>query len=111
MTTETVVIRKDLPTYAYLIVTSGPRRGLILQIQPETTSIGRAQDCDLRLDDPTVSTHHARVRRNANNGFTLIDLGGANPTRVNGRRTQQHQLKPNDRIQIGETTLVFKQAG
>lgn len=46
--------------------------------------IGRHQSCDVTLDDPTVSTHHARLERNGD-GLVVRDLGSHNGTWVDGR--------------------------
>ncbi len=50
-----------------------------------TYTIGRSGDCDLVIADPTVSGHHAELRR-AGNGWVLVDVGSLNGTRVNGWR-------------------------
>ena len=109
--TRTVLIRSSLPTYAYLIVTAGSRRGAIQQLSTDVTTIGRSADNDLQLDDATMSTRHARVRRDDDGDFTLIDLGTSNGARVNGRQIQQARLRHNDAIRLGETTFVFKRVG
>ncbi|HEX3132004.1 MAG TPA: FHA domain-containing protein, partial [Planctomycetota bacterium] len=47
--------------------------------------LGRGQDCGLRIDDPRLSRHHARL---LHDGSTLIieDLGSTNGVLVNGER-------------------------
>jgi two-component system, NtrC family, response regulator AtoC len=45
-----------------------------------TVSIGRAADCNLRIDEPTVSRHHARL--SIGDVITIEDLGSANGTHV-----------------------------
>jgi FHA domain len=47
--------------------------------------LGRGQDCGLRIDDPRLSRHHARL---LHDGTTLIieDLGSTNGVLVNGER-------------------------
>src|SRR5688572_17221776 len=49
--------------------------------------LGRGQDCGLRIDDPRLSRHHARL---LNDGVVLIieDLGSTNGVLVNGERIQ-----------------------
>src|SRR5690606_4383398 len=48
------------------------------------TTIGRAADNDIVLDDPSVSRRHARVVRRRN-GFVVEDLDSFNGTTVAGR--------------------------
>ncbi len=109
MATETVLIRKELPTYAYLIVARGRQAGTIFQLRPDVTTVGRGPENDLRLEDPAVSTRHLRIRCDDGKRFTLIDQGTPNGTRINGRQDQQCVLDHNDVIHLGDTTLVFKQ--
>lgn len=49
--------------------------------------LGRGQDCGMRIDDPRLSRHHARV---LHDGSSLIieDLGSTNGVLVNGERIQ-----------------------
>lgn len=60
--------------------------------------IGRAADCDVIVNDPHVSHHHARLTPTAD-GWLLEDLGSANGLSVNGVRVTQ--------ILIGNTTTVM----
>ena len=46
--------------------------------------IGRANGCDVHLEDPFVSRRHARVI-SSNVGTAIEDLGSSNGVRVNGR--------------------------
>jgi pSer/pThr/pTyr-binding forkhead associated (FHA) protein len=47
-------------------------------------TIGRVGDCDLVLDDPKVSRHHAAISPGMGPTRLLHDLGSANGTLVNG---------------------------
>lgn len=68
--------------------------------------IGRAVQCDLRLDDGKVSRQHARIERR-DQACWITDLGSSNGVLVNGRRIQQPlRLGPGDEIQIGDTRLT-----
>lgn len=73
----------------------------------EVTVIGRAADADLRLPDSGVSRKHAEVRRD-DDGFMLVDLGSTNGTRVNDSRVAMRRLANGDRIEVGSTTLVYR---
>jgi TolB protein len=70
-------------------------------------TIGRAEDNDLRLADPKVSRHHARVTREGA-AWMLADLGSANGTLVDGTRlTCPHPLRHGERITIGDAELTY----
>ena len=71
--------------------------------------IGRAEDNALRLNDPKVSRHHARVVRDGES-YALIDLGSANGTLVNGvRLTALHPLQDGELISIGDAELAYQE--
>jgi len=64
--------------------------------------IGRAPDCEMVVDFPTVSGHHA-VLEAEGSGYRIRDAGSTNGTFVNGRPiTRPHTLQEGDRIRIGD---------
>ena len=71
------------------------------------TVIGRANECELKLDDPGVSRRHAEVRVNGLEA-EIIDLGSTNGIRVNGNAVPSARLLDGDRIDLGSTALVFR---
>ncbi|MBI1422961.1 MAG: FHA domain-containing protein [Gammaproteobacteria bacterium] len=71
-------------------------------------TIGRKLDNDLRLEDTTVSSHHARiVQKEA--GVFVEDCDSTNGTLVNGIPVQERKLKNGDVIVVGKYTLTFEQ--
>ena len=75
-------------------------------LEKERVVIGRSKDCDIRLEDPNVSRHHAEVRREGA-AYWLVDLDSTNGVAVNGSRVRRSRLNEGDRITIGSTDLVF----
>lgn len=79
------------------------------RLGPGPFVIGRALDCNLRLDGNFVSRHHCAFVSDA--GEVLIeDLGSTNGIAINGSDHQsglRHVLKPGDYIRIGDYTLTF----
>jgi hypothetical protein len=70
--------------------------------------MGRSRDCDVVLDDPNVSRHHAEVRPSGG-GWIVNDLGSTNGIKVNGRRVQGPQsLRPGDVIELGTSRVTFE---
>ena len=69
-------------------------------------SIGRSLDCDLPLDNQTISRRHASLT-STSEGFILNDLGSANGTWVNGNRITRHLLQHEDSICFGSAVAVF----
>jgi hypothetical protein len=71
--------------------------------------IGRSKDCDIRIEDPNVSRHHAEVRREGE-AYWLVDLDSTNGVELNGSRVKRSRLNEGDRITVGSTDLVFGRA-
>lgn len=55
-----------------------------VEVVATSFKIGREDDCDLVLDDPKVSRHHATIGPGPGSVRVLHDLGSANGTLVNG---------------------------
>ncbi len=70
-------------------------------IENEYTTIGRAPDCDVIVDDGVVSRHHLRIICILGDCF-LEDLNSANGTLVNNRLTKKCPLEHGDIITIGD---------
>ncbi|HEX8206568.1 MAG TPA: ATP-binding cassette domain-containing protein [Solirubrobacteraceae bacterium] len=73
--------------------------------KPEFT-IGRAAECDLVLDHPTVSLRHAVVRDQRGQA-TIEDAGATTGVRVNGELVRRAPLRPGDQIAVGPFRIVF----
>jgi hypothetical protein len=69
-------------------------------------TIGRASDCDVRLEDAAVSKHHALVEV-LGKDYVLRDLGSANGTRVNGQEVTRHLLQHGDLVQVLEFEMRY----
>ena len=73
--------------------------------------IGRAPDNDLVLDDLLVSRHHAELRKRADGGYEIADLGSQNGTFVNGRRIATQPLTDSDTVGIGHSLFRLSGSG
>jgi pSer/pThr/pTyr-binding forkhead associated (FHA) protein len=91
---------------ALVVRSGGGRTGEHFVPRDERTSIGRSPDCDIFLDDVTVSRQHAVLIRQ-NDGFVIEDQGSLNGTFVNRRRIESAQLAHGDELQIGKYRLTF----
>jgi predicted component of type VI protein secretion system len=81
--------------------------GRTLPVGPAGAVIGRSRDCDVVLDDPNVSRHHAEVRPSGGS-WIVNDLGSTNGIKVNGRRIRgPESLKRGDVIEIGTSSVTF----
>lgn len=66
--------------------------------------VGRHEDCDVVLSDPSVSRRHARLVFR-DESWILVDLESTNGTLVNGERVTRCALRPGDRLMLGNEQL------
>lgn len=77
-------------------------------IDKNETIIGRdASKCDIVLNDPEVSSVHAKIIRN-NVNCILEDQQSGNGTLLNGERINKSALNNGDEFVIGATTFTLK---
>ena len=95
-----------MPANPHLILTSGPAAGAIYPLTASETILGRSETCEIPIDSPTVSRHHARITRQGD-AFILDDLGSTLGTYVNGAAIGKNTcpLSPGDQIRLGRDTL------
>ncbi len=91
---------------ALVVRSGGGRTGEQFPLDRTQTTIGRSPDCDIFLDDVTVSRRHAIVARGSA-AFTIEDLGSLNGTFLNRRRIERADLENGDEVQIGKYRLTF----
>ena len=92
---------------ALVVRSGGGRAGEYFTPQSERTTIGRSPDCNIFLDDVTVSRKHA-VLIEENGQVSIEDLGSLNGTFVNRRRIEgPTRLQSGDELQIGKYRMSF----
>jgi len=90
-----------------LSVVSGPDAGRVFAVpQQQVVRVGRAADCEIPLNDPSVSRIHFEIRIEDGRA-NLRDTGSRWGTLVNGVRTASHDLNAGDMIRVGETVLQW----
>jgi hypothetical protein len=91
---------------ALVVRQGGGRAGESFRPSADRTRIGRSPECEIFLDDVTVSRNHAVLIARAD-GFVVEDLGSLNGTFVNRRRIDTAVLKSGDELQIGKYRMTF----
>ena len=92
---------------ALVVRSGGGRSGEVFKPAGDATVIGRSPECDIFLDDVTVSRKHALLVRGSDGGYTIEDQGSLNGTFLNKRRIDSARLENGDELQIGKYRLTF----
>jgi hypothetical protein len=71
--------------------------------------LGRHPDSTIVLSDPNASRHHAEIQPDGD-GYTLVDLGSTNGSKVNGEKVERRQLGDRDEISFGAINLIYRLA-
>jgi pSer/pThr/pTyr-binding forkhead associated (FHA) protein len=76
----------------------------------QVLTLGRAENCDVRLDDTYVSTLHARFFSKDGTWF-VEDLGSTNGTYLNRVKvTSPSPIATGDEVRLGKTTVEVRRS-
>jgi pSer/pThr/pTyr-binding forkhead associated (FHA) protein len=101
------VERLGLEGPALVVRSGGGRAGETFPLERDRTTIGRSPECDIFLDDVTVSRKHAVIVKGRGD-IVLEDLESLNGTFVNRHRIERRaSLSDGDELQIGKYKLSF----
>ncbi len=91
-----------------LVITSGAKEGLEIDLPDEQLAIGRSSDSGLVIRDDYTSTHHARLLRSTD-GWVVQDLDSTNGTYLDGVRViVPTQVPLNTPVKIGTTSFELR---
>lgn len=101
-----------------IVLTASEGEPASVLLKGRTAKIGRAVGCDVRLPDPSVSAHHATIRRRGDN-YILIDEGSRHGTAASSSEAIERGqplvwlapesprvLENNEHIWVGEIELL-----
>lgn len=92
--------------FGKLIVIYGDHVGKEHRLGAKRVLIGRGAQCDILINDSSVSREHASIERKEGR-FLLRDLRSTNGTVVNGTSIDVAVLHHGDKIRVGKTVLKF----
>jgi hypothetical protein len=92
---------------ALVVRSGGGRAGESFRPAGARTRIGRSPDCEIFLDDVTVSRNHAVLVDEGDGRWSVEDQGSLNGTFVNRRRIDSAPLAGGDELQIGKYRMTF----
>ncbi|MFW6069553.1 MAG: protein kinase domain-containing protein [bacterium] len=101
---------EDVPQgYGLRIATPGYEETEVPLTEPLIT-LGRDSDNDVVLPADGVSRHHAQLRATTQ-GWSIVDLGGVNGTKLNQAQLRANEpvpMQPGDRVRIGPYELLLE---
>ena len=100
---------RELPNRLVMIV--GPALGASFPLLDKRLVVGRGEDCDLPLNDTSVSRIHAEIHMIDGGKYEVIDRDSSNGVRVNGVELKRAILDAGDVIELGDVQLRFVPAG
>jgi DNA-binding NtrC family response regulator len=90
-----------------LVVGTGPEAGRVVDIHKTPFVVGKGEECDLVLSEPTVSRAHFRID-NEQGAFVIRDLGSTNGTWIDQFRIKEAWLRPGAALRAGSAQLRFE---
>lgn len=94
---------------AKLIGDGGPLAGRVFSLEAPVVRIGRRDENDIVIKDPTVSRRHAEIRREGDD-LVLVDNGSTSGTLVNGAPIEgAYRLRDGDSVVIGNSVTFAVQ--
>src|SRR5436309_3298454 len=92
------------------IYPTGPGMGARYALTDTPMVIGRGNDCDIRINDHSVSRRHARIQPGAD-GYYAVDLQSTNGTFVNDVPASICKLKDGDYLRVGNCIYRYLGGG
>ncbi|MCS7030303.1 MAG: FHA domain-containing protein [Gloeomargarita sp. SKYG116] len=91
---------------AFLVITT-PQGTRKVPLVAERILLGRHPACDIVIEEGVVSARHARLERQPDGGYEIIDLDSSNGLFHNGQRVQRRQLRSGDVLTIGNNRVTL----
>ncbi len=95
--------------YPLLTGVSDPFNGVKFELNKRKLIVGRKPDCDINLNESSVSATHAELVNDAGQ-WKVVNLLSSNGTFINGKKIAVESLKHGDKVSFGRAEFVFKAA-
>ncbi len=81
-----------------------PDRAALVRVIEEGSiyRIGRSEECELRIDHPSISRYHAELNAAHSGGWVLRDTGSKNGLRVGGHLSPRSDLRESSWFAVGD---------
>lgn len=91
---------------AKLVVLTKGFAGKSCELKAERTTVGRVDDNDFTISEPSVSSHHCEILLRGDQVF-VKDLGSTNGTYVDDRKFGEGPVKPGQKLRLGQVELMI----
>lgn len=81
-------------------------RGKTYELTKDVYTVGRIEERDICITDPTISTFHCTFTKEGNT-YILRDNNSTNGTRINNTPVSEQELKNSDIIQMGDVEMLY----
>jgi len=85
---------------ARLVVLSEGMTGRTCELKADKTTIGRVEDNNFQIPEPSVSSHHCEISLRGKDVF-VKDLDSTNGTFIDGDKVTEAKLKPGQVLRLG----------
>jgi hypothetical protein len=96
----------SIDNQAYLKGLSDVYKEVKYTLDKEEFVIGRLPQCDLVINEETISARHAKIIRKENH-FEILDLNSTNGTFVNGEKIDTKALRTDDKVKFDVYEFQF----
>ena len=98
-----VRFRREPETWAWLVMPDGQQ----LPITHWENIIGRAKNCDIIVNFPTISRNHAVLTRYDDGSWSITEVGSRGSVLVNGEKTSVSAINYGDVISLGGVEVML----
>lgn len=86
----------------------GQDAGTVFRLSSDRLTIGRSSVCDLSIEEPSMSSEHARLVF-SDDAWRVINLLSTNGVFVNDEKVFSHRLHDGDEIRLGRVRLRYRE--
>ena len=81
-------------------------RGKTYELTKDVYTVGRIEERDICITDPTISTFHCTFTKEGNT-YILRDNNSTNGTKINNASVSEQELRNSDIIQMGDVEMLY----
>ena len=89
-----------------ITILSSQHRGKTFELTKDVYTVGRIEERDICIADPTISTYHGSFVKSGST-YILKDNNSTNGSRVNNEPIVEKELKNSDIIQLGDVEMLY----